>query len=112
MRTIFKVALGVIVGGAVLIVGCAAVIGVGVEEAVRETERSGVSDQAVKSLPEGATRQEVEESLGEPMDDQELDAKGREFDASCIYYQRKGDLTGMWQLCFDADGKLESRNRY
>jgi hypothetical protein len=108
MKTIVKIALGLVLGAVLLVGGCAAIIGAGVEE----VESQGVTDAAVKALPANAKREEVEAELGEPSTDQETDMEGRDFDSSCIYYSRKGDLAGMWQLCFDGRGRLEARNRY
>ena len=117
--TFMKVLLGVVLGGLVLIVGCAALIGAGVNEAEKEQDAKGITMSEFRSIQQGTSQEEVESQLGEPEDAQEFENQIPELQdqpsrSSCIYYPEKGKplFEGRsFQLCFD-DGKLTSKNAY
>jgi adenine-specific DNA methylase len=113
------VTLGVILGGAVLIVGCFAVIGAGVDEAEKEQNRQGITLSEFRSIEQGTSQPDVEAQLGEPADSQEFEQEIPELQdqpsrSSCIYYPEKNQplFEGRsFQFCFD-EGKLTSKNAY
>jgi hypothetical protein len=120
MGTILKVALGVVLGVVVLIAGCTALLGVGVEQAEREASEGGITAAEFRAIDQRATQDEVERELGEPEDAQEFEQRlpnalggGRE-QSSCIYYPESGQPLfegASYQLCF-RNGRLESKNAY
>jgi hypothetical protein len=117
--TVLKVALGVVLGFTVLIVGCVALIGAGLNEADEEQKKKGITLSQFRSVEQGTTQEEVEAELGEPEDAQEFEQEIPELDtgnqqSSCIYYPEKGKGIGegrSFQFCFD-NGKLTSKNSY
>lgn len=113
--TFTKVVLGVVLGGALLIGGCAALIGAGLSE----EETDGITRAQFDSISQGTTQTSVEDEYGEPEDSQEFETQIPELQdtpssSSCIYYPEKGKplFEGQsFQLCFD-EGKLTSKNAY
>lgn len=116
MGTFLKVVLGVMVGGLLLIGGCVAVIGAGVDEAEDEAQETAISQAEFDSIQQGTTQAQVEKELGEPSDSQEFEQRfgGKTSGSSCIYYNEEGQelFEGRsYQFCFDG-GKLTSKNAY
>lgn len=112
MKTFLKVLAGVIVGGLLLIVGCAALISAGVDEANDEAEEHAITKAEFEAVERGATEAEVREELGEEEDRQQFGGK-REGE-SCLYYGQEGEGiagTTSYQFCF-TDGALRSKNAY
>ncbi len=119
-RTLLKVVAGLLLLGAVLMVGCVALIGGAVDEVDKELDRqqneSAITQRQFKQLKMGTTQDQVEKRFGQPTDSQEMESEVAELDVqsnmSCIYYNRKGGEFGdMFQLCFD-DGRLSSKSAY
>ena len=120
MKTVVKVALGVVLGLLVLIVGCVALLGVGANEAVKEIDRqqqaNSITLRQFRGIEQGTRQSTIEDRFGEPSDAQEFESEVPELDArssgSCIYYNRRGGEIGdIFQFCFD-DGRLTSKNSY
>jgi hypothetical protein len=117
--TILKVMLGVVLGACVLIVGCVALLGAGLNEADEEQKKKGITLQQFRSIDQGSSQEQVEAELGPPDDAQEFEQEIPELDtgnqkSSCIYYPEKGKGIGegrSFQLCFD-NGELTSKNSY
>ena len=117
--TVLKVMLGVFLAFALLIGGCIALVGVGVNEADKEQKKKGITLSEFRSVKQGTTQKEVEAEFGKPEDAQEFEQEIPELDtgnqkSSCIYYPEKGKGIGegrSFQLCFD-NGKLTSKNAY
>lgn len=113
--TFLKVVLGVVVGGMVLIGGCAALIAGGLSE----EETDGITRAQFTSIAQGTTQSEIEEEYGEPESAQEFEQQIPELQdqpsrSSCIYYPEKGKPIfegASFQLCFD-EGRLTSKNAY
>lgn len=113
--TFLKVVLGVVLGGTILIVGCAALVAGGLS--TKETD--GITRAQFDSITQGTEQSEVEDEFGEPEDSQQFENQIPELQdapsrSSCIYYPEKGKaiLEGQsFQLCFD-EGKLTSKNAY
>ena len=113
--TFLKVVLGVVIGGTVLIGGCAALVAGGLSS----EETDGITRAQFESISQGTTQSSIEEEYGEPEDSQEFENQIPELQdqpsrSSCIYYPEKGKaiLEGdSFQLCFD-DGKLSSKNAW
>lgn len=122
-RSFMKVLLAVVLGGLVLIVGCVALIGAGINEGVEEAEKEqdakGITMSEFRSIKQGTTQDDVESQLGPPEDSQEFENQIPELQdqparSSCIYYPEKGKplFEGRsFQFCFD-EGKLTSKNAY
>jgi hypothetical protein len=110
--TVLKVALGVIVAFLVLIVGCAVLITAG-------SEGSEISQEDYESIQNGMSRAEVEDQLGEEpvnVQDMEIEAPnltgGTEtLSHDCIYFNKEGDVVGIYQFCFEND-RLTSKASY
>ena len=120
MKTVVKVALGVILGLTVLIVGCAVLLGAGADQVADEIDKQQKANSITLTQYRGAktgTRQStIEKRFGEPSDAQEFESEIPDLDArskgSCIYYNRRGGEIGdIFQFCFD-DGRLTSKNAY
>jgi hypothetical protein len=118
MKTVLKVALGMVLGMVVLVAGCAALVGGAANEVDKELKReqnaNAITNAQARSLKLGTTRAKVEQRFGAPRDTQESENAGLGKD-SCVYYNVKGGKTfDSWQLCFEGDGtagKLRSKNR-
>ncbi len=119
MGTFAKVVLGVVVGGLVLIVGCVAVVGIGINQASDEIQESfderSITMAEYESVIMGeTTAQEIVERFGEPTVREESLPEGSEDDPDaelelqCLSYNRKGELTS-FRFCFD-DGVVESKS--
>ena len=124
MKTILKVALGIILGLTVLIVGCAVIVGVGVNEAVDEVQKDSdktaitqADYESVKTGPDGNSRKRIESRFGEPQSQQDVETGEIEgvpdssSDLECIYYNRKGKLVSLYQFCFE-NGRVESKSSF
>lgn len=119
MKNCLMITLGVLLGGALLIGGCVAVIGAGVDEADKEQKKKGITLSQFRSVEQGTTQAGVEAELGEPENAQEFEQEIPEIQdqpskSSCIYYPEKGQglFEGKsFQFCFD-DGKLTGKNAY
>jgi hypothetical protein len=116
MKTVLKVMLGIILGCTVLIVGCAALIGAGVNAAQQDSDKTAITSTQYGSASLGsATRSEIEADFGEPQSSNDVQAAGidgipkSDFSQQCIYYSRKGELASLFQFCFDGDGTLRSK---
>ena len=119
--TVMKVMLGVILGGVVLIAGCAALISSAADEAIKdldaEQQQHAITKEQFDSVSIGTTEEGVIKELGkQPEDAQEFTNKGflseEPQNSSCIYYNRDGGEFGdVFQFCFDG-GKLNSKNSY
>lgn len=117
--TVWKVMLGVFLGGCLLIGGCVALFAAGVEEADKEQKKKGITLKQFRAVKQGTPQADVEAKLGEPEDAQEFEQEIPELDtgtqkSSCIYYPEKGKGIGegrSFQLCFD-NGELTSKNIY
>ncbi len=121
MGTFVKVVLGILVGGLLLIVGCVAVVGVGVDEAIDEVQEESDATSITLAEYESAatgefTREDAEVMFGEPSSSDEIQAEGIEgipesdVEQSCIYYNREGEVASIFQFCFDGDKVLQSKS--
>lgn len=119
MKTVLKVMLGILLACVVLIGGCAVLFGAAVEDVQDESDETAITSQEYQSVTTGeSTRDEVEAEFGEPQTSDEVQAEGVEgipesdFEQSCIYYNREGQLASLFQFCFDGDGVLRSKASY
>lgn len=116
MKTVLKVALGLILGMVVIIGGCTALFAGGVNEAQKESDKTAITLEDYQSVKTGqATRDEVVERFGEPSDASEFSTEVEGLKdpvgSECIYYNRRGDLASIFQFCFEINsGKLESKS--
>jgi hypothetical protein len=119
MKTIFKIAAGILVAMCVLIGGCVALVGVGVDQAQKDSDKTAITFKQYQSVNSKDSLADVKHQFGEPQSadevDQDLDASAREFikdgeeDLKCVYYNRKGHLASIFQFCFDGNGKYQSK---
>ena len=114
MRTVVKIALGIILAGVVLIAGCAVLFGAFVSEVdkgVREEgQKNAISRSDAARVKKGMSRREVVEILGKPRDTQTSeDELGK---TTYLYYNVKGGggALNQWQFVFE-NGKLRAKNR-
>jgi len=121
MGTFVKVVLGILVGGLLLIVGCVAVVGVGVDEAIDEVQEESDATSITLAEYESAatgefTRADAEAMFPEPFSSDEIQTEGIEgipesdFEQNCVYYNREGEVTSLFQFCFDGDEVLQSKS--
>lgn len=119
MKTVLKIALGILLAGVVMIVGCVALIGTAANEVQKDSDKTAITLEQYGSAKIGeATRSQIVADFGEPRSSDEIQAEGvagipeSDFSQSCIYYSRKGELASIFQLCFRGDGKLRSKASY
>jgi hypothetical protein len=63
MKTVFKIAVGLMLGAVLLIVGCAALIGAGAAKVAHDQERSAATAAQVARIRTGMTRGAVHHTL-------------------------------------------------
>lgn len=122
VKTIVKIALGLVLGAVVLIVGCVALVGVGVDSAQKTSDRTAITPKQYRSVNKRDTRKSVVRQFGDPQSadeiDQDLPKSARQFikkgeeDLACVYYGRKGKLASIYQFCFDGNGKYQSKSGF
>ena len=115
-KTFAIVAGAIILTFVVAIVGCAALIGAGVDEAEDDAQEHAITRAEFNSVDQGTSQAQIEERLGEPDDSQEFENKfgGQVQGSSCIYYNEEGKELfegASFQFCF-TEGKLDSKNAY
>lgn len=115
---VWKVALGIVLGFCLLIGGCVALLGAGVNQAQKDQDKHAITAQQFHHVHRGSARSEVINQLGvQPGDAQSFENQGlpgHAVKSSCIYYNEKGKALGegsFFQFCFDG-GKLTSKNAY
>ncbi len=116
--TVLKVALGVLLGFVVLIVGCAALIGAGANHVAHQLttqqNQNAITEAQGSGVSLGTTLGDVESRFGTPKSTQESANAGLGTQ-QCIYYNIAGGSVGdQWQFCFDGKGsgaKLTNKNR-
>lgn len=119
MKTVLKVALGVILAIVLLVVGCSALLSSGIDQAEEDQKKKGITLQEFRAVKQGTRQTQVVADLGKPESAQEFESQIPELEdkpsrSSCIYYPEKGQalLEGRsFQLCFDG-GKLTGKNVY
>ena len=120
MKTVLKVALGIILAAAVLIGGCVALLGGAANEVADEIDKqqkaNSITMQQFRETKTGTSRSQIEDRFGEPSDAQEFETEIPELDAkskgSCVYYNRRGgELGDIFQFCFE-NGKLQTKNSF
>lgn len=104
MKTGVKVALGVVLVLAVLIVGCFALTG------GEDDDTQAITLEQFDSIKVGTAKREVEDKLGKPASAKELERIGikrpQKGASSCTYYPEEGKALGegrTFQLCFTDD---------
>jgi outer membrane protein assembly factor BamE (lipoprotein component of BamABCDE complex) len=112
MKTVLKIALGILLAGVVLIGGCTALIaGAANDPEVKKSvaaldDMTGANDgqyrAKIKRVELGMTQDEVVAIMGKPRDKQRMES---EFGTDVSLYY------GSWQLNF-TDGVLDSKNRF
>ena len=118
MKTILKITLGLVLGSILLIGGCVAILGAGVNEAQKESDRTAITPAEYRAVKTGTSRDAVEAKLGEPENrdefSTEIEGLGDEpIGQTCIYYGREGELLSLYQFCFDINsGRLESKSSF
>ena len=118
MRTVVKIVLGILIAGVLLIAGCVALMGAGINEASKDFDRqqnkNAITNSQARQIKNGTTKAEVVDQLGPPRDTQEGETEGLGKD-QCLYWNVKGgEALTSWQFCFRGGGssaKLESKNR-
>ena len=120
--TALKILLGLAVLMIVVIGGCTALLGAGINQAVEqlneEQAASAISQETFDAIQIGATRADVDAAVAPavPQDTQEFAQEGvldaADVNQSCIYFNRQGGEFGdIFQFCFDND-VLTSKNSH
>lgn len=113
MKTVLKIAAGVVIGCTILIGGCTALIGGAANEASKaldkESKTHAITAKQYASAKLGNTRASIEKRFGKPdsTDSTEAAGIGKQ---DCIYYKQRGKLASLYQFCFNGKGKLEIKN--
>jgi hypothetical protein len=100
--------------------GCAVLVGVGVNEAVKsfneEQRRHAISQTQSDAVALGTPRDTVISTLGkQPENTQSFssEASNVKISSSCVYYWQSNRTFGHWyQFCFDGTGNLLTKNSY
>jgi Protein of unknown function (DUF2510) len=112
--------LGIFVVMVVGVVGCVAVVSVGLDQAAKEIgrtqERHAISQAQFDSVQIGSPRDAVINALGKPPAETssfESQAEGDlDLSTACIYYWESGETFGNWyQFCFDSAGNLQTKSQ-
>lgn len=117
MKTIVKIALGIILAVVLLVAGCAALIGGAANEVQKGSDRTAITQEQYRQVKTGDRKSDVEAALGEPKsaDEFSTDIEGldKPVGSSCIFYGRKGEIAAGYQFCFDVNtDKLESKSSF
>jgi hypothetical protein len=115
MKTVLKITLGILLAVVVLIVGCTALIGAGVNEAQKDSDKTSITVaeyESVKVGPGGNSRDRLVSRFGEPSSAQEVKGEVPEAGLDCIYYNREGEFASIYQFCFGADGRAETKSSF
>lgn len=117
MKTVLKIALGIILGLTVLIVGCSALFSAGVDEAQKKSDKTAITSQDYSATKTGDLRRDVEARLGKPSSSNESSSEIEGLDepvgSRCVYYNREGEIASLFQFCFDINtDKLESKSSF
>ena len=117
MKTVVKVALGVVLGLTVLIVGCSALLGAGASSVQKESDKTAITSQEYSATKTGDLRRDVEARLGKPSSRDEFSSETKGLDepvgSRCVYYNREGEFASIFQFCFDLEtDKLESKSSF
>lgn len=115
MKTVGKIALGIILASVLLIGGCVALLGGAANEVSKELDKDqaehAITQEEFDALEKGQSLDAVIEKLGEPDDTQTTEA-GR-FKNTLIYYNVEGGEFGdMFQISFNGKEKLDGKSRY
>jgi hypothetical protein len=119
---VLKILLGILVLMILVVGGCTALVGAGVNEAVNsyneEQAKSAIPQETFDAIQIGATRADVDAAVAPavPQDAQEFTQEGvldeAQINSSCIYFNREGGEFGdIFQFCFEGD-TLTSKNSY
>lgn len=114
-HTALKVVLGVVGAVALLITGCAAIVGV----SLNSTTQKGITRAQFDSVAMGTSRAAVEERFGEPARAQDFQTQIPQLQKrparwTCIYYAERGEKVlkaHFFGFCF-AGGRLTSKSAY
>ncbi len=116
MKTIGKIVAGILIASVLLIGGCVAIIGAGVDEAQKQSDLTAITPAEYQSIKTGTKRSTVEAKLGKPQSrnefSTEIEGLGDEpIGQTCVYYGKEGELLGIYQFCFDINtDRLESKS--
>lgn len=122
MKTIFKIAAGLLLAMIVLIGGCTALVAGAANHADKQMQKDhdkhAITKGQLASVHMGDSKQHVIARLGQPSDSQHDETAGIDGGTStgdCIYYDAKGSWSNFkaptYQLCF-TDGHLDSKNQW
>lgn len=117
MKTVVKVALGILLACAVLIGGCVALIGGAANEVQKDSDRTAITPAEYQRVKTGDRRSAVVRRLGEPQSADEFSSEIEGLDepvgSRCVYYGREGELASLYQFCFDVNtDRLESKSSF
>jgi hypothetical protein len=114
--SIVKIALGIILAFTIIIAGCVALLGTGVDKAPNNSDKTAITTGQYDQAQTGTwTKSQTISAFGTPQDAQDMQAAGIQgvpdsgFSASCIYYGEKGHLASAFQFCFDDRAILSTK---
>jgi hypothetical protein len=108
-------------GGIALIVLVVVLISLAANGVQHESDKHAITPAQYRQIRNGMTKSQVESVTGgvkpATADEISVDASdvggSRNFGSNCRYYNRKGELLTLYQLCFDNDsGRLQSKAKY
>lgn len=118
MKTVLKIALGIILGFTVLIVGCVALIGGAANEVVKEAGKTAITAAEYAGATTGSlTREQAEQQFGKPSSVSEsstvVEGLEKPVGSECVVYNREGELASGFLMCFDINTrKLTSKSSF
>lgn len=123
MKTVMKVAAGILLAAVLLIGGCAALIGGAATEVQKESDEAAITAEQYQSVGSDDTLDSVIAEFGEPSDRQDMEGSVPEggedlgitegdVGNTCIYYNKPGEIISPYQFCFDGDGNYQSKASY
>src|SRR5688500_9896666 len=107
MKTALKILLGVVLVLAVLIVGCAVLVGNVLDDIEEDANKPAITEsdfRSVKTGSNGNTRKRIEARFGEPQTQEDIDDRGIEElrdpgpGIDCLYYNRVQEFGALYQF--------------
>lgn len=110
--TVLKVALGVILGLTVLIVGCSALVSTGLDS---QQKKNAITNEEYQSVKRGDPKDQLISDFGKPNSSDQYRDKIQgvgKIESDCAYWNLSEEDVGSFaQVCFQG-GRVQSKSRY
>lgn len=109
MRTVIKVAAGVLLAAGVLIGASVGLLGLGLNGAQKTSDRNGITRAQFDQIHTGMSEAEVKAVIGNVPEASTTSYSATAADVKigerCLHYNEIGRLISIYQLCFDEGGR-------